>query len=272
MDNGLFRVACVLAVLGGAATGPTSVAAQTPQQTSQPARTPRSMAPVDLTGYWAAAVTEDWRFRMVTPPKGDYAGVPLNPDGRKAADTWDPSRDIAAGEQCRAFGAAGIMRLPVRLHVTWQDDRTLRVDIDSGNQVRLFRFGQEGPAPSEWQGVSGADWETVVQGQGMVMPANRPNADGPALSGSLKVVTTKMKPGYLRRNGVPYSSNTVLTEFFDRTTEPNGDAWLILTSLIDDPAYLQQPFMLTTHFKREADGSKFAPRPCEVTPSVVGID
>ena len=280
MDNGFFRVACALAVLGGAAIGPmmaTSAAAQTPQAasqpTSQPTRTPRSMAPVDLTGYWASAVTEDWRFRMVTPPKGDYAGVPLNPDGRKAADAWDQARDIAAGEQCRAFGAAGIMRLPVRLHVTWQDDRTLRVDIDSGNQVRLFRFGQDGPAPqSEWQGVSGADWETVAQGQGMVMPANRPNADGPALSGSLKVVTTKMKPGYLRRNGVPYSGNTVLTEFFDRTTEPNGDSWLILTSVIDDPTYLQQPFMLTTHFKREADGSKFAPRPCEVTPSVVGVE
>jgi hypothetical protein len=280
MDKELFRVACVLAVVGGSAIGPvaTSVAAQTPQtppQTMpQATRTPRSTAPVDLTGYWAAAVTEDWRFRMVTPPKGDYAGVPLNPDGRKAADTWDPARDIAAGEQCRAFGAAGIMRLPVRLHVTWQDDRTLRVDIDSGNQVRLLRFGQEGPAPaqSEWQGVSGADWETVAQGQGMVMPANRPNADGPALSGSLKVVTTKMKPGYLRRNGVPYSGTAVLTEFFDRTTEPNGDAWLILTSVIDDATYLQQPFMLTTHFKREADGSKFKPRPCEVTPSVVGVD
>ena len=244
-----------------------------------PPRSPKEASPVDLTGYWAAAITEDWRFRMVTPPRGDYASVPLNADGTKAADAWDPAKDIAAGEQCRAFGAAGIMRLPVRLHITWQDDSTLKVDIDNGNQVRLFHFAStsSGQAPSpardapSWQGMSLAGWETVQQGQGLAPAAGgRGNAVvvPTALSGSLKVVTTKMKPGYLRRNGVPYSANAVLTEFFDRTSEPNGDSWLILTSIVDDPAYLNLPFMLTTHFKREPDGSKFRPRPCEVTPPV----
>ena len=91
---------------------------------------------------------------------------------------------------------------------------------------------------------------------------------GSQLSGSLKVTTTKMRPGYLRRNGVPYSANAVMTEFFDRTEEPNKDSWLILTSSIDDPQYLAIPFMLTTQFKREADGSKFNPRPCEETAPV----
>jgi len=246
-----------------------------------PPRSPKEASPVDLTGYWAAAITEDWRFRMVTPPRGDYASVPLNADGTKAADAWDPAKDIAAGEQCRAFGAAGIMRLPVRLHITWQDDSTLKVDIDNGNQVRLFHFAStsSGQAPSpardapSWQGMSLAGWETVQQGQGLAPAAGgRGNAVvvPTALSGSLKVVTTKMKAGYLRRNGVPYSANAVLTEFFDRTSEPNGDSWLILTSIVDDPAYLNLPFMLTTHFKREPDGSKFRPRPCEVTPPVAG--
>ena len=244
-----------------------------------PPRSPKEASPVDLTGYWAAAITEDWRFRMVTPPRGDYASVPLNADGTKAADAWDPAKDIAAGEQCRAFGAAGIMRLPVRLHITWQDDSTLKVDIDNGNQVRLFHFASTGsgqaPSPARdapsWQGMSLAGWETVQQGQGLAPAAGgRGNAVvvPTALSGSLKVVTTKMKAGYLRRNGVPYSANAVLTEFFDRTSEPNGDSWLILTSIVDDPAYLNLPFMLTTHFKREPDGSKFRPRPCEVTPPV----
>ena len=239
-----------------------------------PPRSPKEASPVDLTGYWAAAITEDWRFRMVTPPKGDYASVPLNADGTKAADAWDPAKDIAAGEQCRAFGAAGIMRLPVRLHITWQDDSTLKVDIDNGNQVRLFHFRELVPqALPGWQGMSLASWETVQQGQGLAPAAGgRGNAVvvPTALSGSLKVVTTKMKAGYLRRNGVPYSANAVLTEFFDRTSEPNGDSWLILTSIVDDPAYLNLPFMLTTHFKREPDGSKFRPRPCEVTPPVAG--
>ena len=103
--------------------------------------TPRAMAPVDFTGYWAAVITEDWRFRMVTPPKGDAAGVPLNDAGQKAAKAWDPQKDIAAGEQCRAFGAGGVMRMPIRLRVSWQDETTLKFETDNGQQVRLFRFG-----------------------------------------------------------------------------------------------------------------------------------
>ena len=270
VEIGLWLVAAAVALSG-------SVTAQQGRggPSAQPARTPRAAAPVDLSGYWAAEITEDWRFRMVTPPRGDYASVPLNAAGSKAADQWDLAKDVAAGEQCRPFGAAGIMRLPVRLHLTWQDDQTLKLEIDNGNQVRLFHFDRSTPPPAQrgWQGFSLADWETVQQGQGLAPAAGgRGNAavNPTALSGSLKVVTTRMRPGYLRRNGVPYSANAVLTEFFDRTTEPNGDSWLILTSLVDDPAYLQQPFMLTTHYKREPDGSKFNPRPCEMTPPVVG--
>lgn len=86
----------------------------------------------------------------------------------------------------------------------------------------------------------------------------------------MKVVTTEMRPGYLRRNGVPYSGSAILTEFFDRTDEPNGDAWLIVTSTLEDPTYLTQPLMTSTHFKREPDGSKWHPRPCEVTAPVEG--
>src|SRR5437016_4918645 len=82
-----------------------------------PPQSPKEAAAVDLTGYWVSVVTEDWRFRMVTPPKGDYASVPLNADGRKVADTWDPAKDEAAGEQCRSFGAPAIMRVPGRLHI-----------------------------------------------------------------------------------------------------------------------------------------------------------
>jgi hypothetical protein len=199
---------------------------------------------------------------------------PLNAEGTKVANAWDRAKDIAAGEQCRAFGAAGIMRLPVRLHITWQDDRTLKVDIDNGQQTRLFRFdlSSQPPAQRDWQGISVAQWETVQQGQAIV--SSDRGADREALSqpsGSLKVQTSNMRPGYLRRNGVPYSANAALTEFFDRTTEANGDSWLILTAIVDDPAYLNVPFMLTTHYKREADGAKFSPRPCEETPPVTGV-
>jgi len=245
-----------------------------------PPQSARASAPVDLTGYWVSVITEDWRFRMVTPPKGDFASVPLNPNGAKAAREWDPAKDIAAGEQCRAFGAAGIMRMPVRLHITWQDDATLKIEIDNGNQVRLLHFDKSLSKPAEpaWQGLSLARWETVREGQELAPAAGGGGVggfgatvpSGAPLSGSLSAVTTNMKAGYLRRNGVPYSGNAVLTEFFDRTEGPRGESWLILTSIVEDPQYLQQPFTLTTHYKREADGSKFSPRPCEVTPPVSG--
>jgi len=256
---------------------PLATAAQQAQQgrgagAGQPAQTPRASAPVDLTGYWVSAITEDWRYRMTTPPKGDFPGVPLNAEGAKVANSWDFAKDLAAGEQCKVFGAAGIMRMPIRLHVSWQDDATLKFEIDNGNQVRLFRFTrQEPPAQPDLQGFSIAEWETVQQGQA-IATNDRVNRPPPSpLSGSLKVQTSMMKPGYLRRNGVPYSANAALTEFFDRTMEPNGDSWLILTSIVDDPVYLFTPFMVTTHYKREPDGTKFKPRPCEATPPVSGL-
>jgi hypothetical protein len=245
---------------------------------SQAAQSPQATAPLDLTGYWVSVITEDWRFRMVTPPKGDFVGVPLNTTGQKAAQAWDPAKDVASDEQCRAYGAAGVMRLPTRLHVSWENDTTLKVETDAGQQTRLFRFGQSrqpnerdpqrsSPA-SDWQGASIAEWETMPQGQGQAPPGGGGGGGQgpPALSGSLKVVTSRMRPGYMRRNGVPYSDQAVLTEYYDRVNEPNGDSWLILTSSLDDPVNLTQPFMLTTHFKREPDGSKWSPRPCEVVP------
>ncbi|MGE3345470.1 MAG: hypothetical protein AB7L71_18775 [Vicinamibacterales bacterium] len=242
---------------------------------AQPPRRAREAAPVDLTGYWVAVITEDWRFRMTTAPVGDTASVPLNQAGIAAAKGWTPAADLAAGEQCRPFGAAGIMRLPVRLHITWQDDATLKVEIDNGSQTRLFHFDR-GTAPPDvpgWQGFSLASWETV--GEQLGLPDIGRGGGGGAAgvgqgaaspSGALKVVTTRMRPGYLRRNGVPYSANAVYTEFFDRMPlEPNGDTWLVITSVVEDPQYLTTPFLLTTHFKREADGAKFRPRPCEIT-------
>ena len=215
----------------------------------------REAAPEDLTGYWVSIVTEDWRFRMITPPKGDYASVPLNPEGRRVADTWDPAKDEAAGQQCKSYGAAALMRVPGRLHITWQDENTLKIETDAGKQTRLFHFGGP-PAPAGeqgWQGFSAAEWQ-MAAGRGRGGPAPK--------AGSLKVVTTHLKPGYLRKNGVPYSGNTVLTEYYTRTNESNGDSWLIITTIVDDPMYLAQPFLTSDNFKKEPNGSKFMPTAC----------
>jgi hypothetical protein len=219
--------------------------------------TPKAMAPEDLTGYWVSVVTEDWRFRMVTPAKGDYASVPLNGPGRAMANNWDPDKDIAAGEQCKSYGAAGLMRVPGRIHITWPDENTIQIETDAGKQTRLFHFNATAPENEKpsLQGFSVATWDGP--------PAGRGAPRGPLRAGSLKVVTTHLAPGYLRKNGVPYDEKTVLTEYYSRTNESNGDSWLIITTIVDDPTYLQQPFITSTNFKLEPNGSKWMPTACE---------
>lgn len=214
----------------------------------------KSAAPFDLTGYWVSVITQNWRLRMVTPAKGDYLGIPLTPAAKKVADAWDPARDEAAGNQCRGYGAALIMTLPERLHVTWQDDNTLRMEIDAGTQTRLFHFGEivRGAKPT-WQGDSTAAW---VARRGPGLPPSTP------ASKYLKVTTTHMLPGYLRKNGVPYSGNAVLTEDYDRFGEADGEQWLVVTTEVTDPIYLENPLILNAQFKRQADASGWDPTPC----------
>jgi len=217
--------------------------------------TPRTQAPIDITGYWVAIISEDWRWRMITPAKGDYPSIPMTPEAEKVADAWNPAKDEAAGEACRAYGAPGLMRGPVRLHITWQDDKTLKIESDYGTQTRLLSFGAPPATPGarSWQGTSKAEW--IISGGGRGRGAQR--------SGSLKSVTTNLRPGYLRKNGVPYSENAVFTEYFDLMKEDNGDQYLVDTSVVEDPKYLQLPWMTALHFKKEADGSKYDPTPCD---------
>ncbi|MCU1338372.1 MAG: hypothetical protein JWO19_3953 [Bryobacterales bacterium] len=237
---------------------------------------PRAAAPIDLTGYWVSLVTEDWLYRMVTPAKGDTASVPINNQGKQAAAAWDPAKDEAAGEQCKAYGAAAIVRVPGRIHIDWQDDNTLKLDFDAGTQTRLLHFGGTPPASGDtgYQGYSVASWEGLGRGGRGVfgLPNGGAGITGgdtgkaggaqPVRPGSLKVVTTRMKPGYLRKNGVPYSANTVLTEYFDKVTEPDGETLLIVSTIVDDPQYLTQQFLTSTHFKKEPDGAKWSPSTC----------
>ena len=218
--------------------------------------TAKASAPIDLTGYWVAFVNEDWRYRMVTPPKGDYRGVPITLEALNIVRAWDPAADEAAGRQCKSYGAGAIMRVPGRIHVTWQDDNTLKIDTDAGMQTRLFRFGPPAaPAakPTTWQGNSAARWER---------PGGAPAAPP---RGSLTVVTTNMRAGYLRKNGVPYSENATVTEYFDVAPQPDGGQLLVVTTVVDDPRYLLQPFIVSSHFKKEADASKWDPTPCSAT-------
>jgi hypothetical protein len=222
-----------------------------------PPPTPKAMAPVDLTGYWEAIVVEDWRYRMLPPIKyqeqprlGERIGIPMNAEARRAALAWDPAKDEAAGGQCKAYGAPNIMRIPGRIHITWQDDQTMKLETDSGTQTRMFEFAAPKTQPGGWQGVSRASWDVIPGGRGGL------------LSGSLKVVTSQMKAGYLMKNGIPYSANTVVTEYYDRVDEPNGDFYLLITTTIEDSTYLTEPYLTSTHFKKQADATGWSPSPC----------
>jgi hypothetical protein len=250
---------------------------------------PRSAAPIDLTGYWVAVVSEDWRHRMATPRKGDYESLPLNAEGRRIADTWDLAADDAAGLQCKAFGIGGLMRQPGRLHITWADDDTLRVEFDAGTQTRLLELGSTAAAGSErtWVGFSRAEWQRPPGGNTAPVRAQLGNNAGPIApggggrgqrggpppsssireGGSLKVVTTNFRAGYLRKNGVPYSENAAITEYFHRLPDhPNGDVWLHVVTIVEDPRYLNDSFYTSTHFRREATGAKWNPTECRTPP------
>jgi hypothetical protein len=207
------------------------------------AKTPKDAAPIDLTGYWVSIVSEDWRFRMVTPPKGDYPNFLLNPAGAKLANEWDGAKDEAGKDHCKAYGAPNIMRVPGRFHITWADDRTLKIDTDAGMQTRLLRFGGQGPAvPPSRQGASIAQWERKA----------------------LRVETKNLLPGYLQANGVPFSANVSMIEYFDLIKEPGGETWLIDDAVITDPTYLVRSVKRSTHLRKQADGAGWDPSPCTV--------
>lgn len=219
-----------------------------------PPMAPKAAAPIDITGYWVSVVTEDWRYRMVTPAPGDYQGVPMTQAALKIADAWDPAKEEASGDLCKSYGAPTILRVPEHLHITWQDDQTMKMDTDAGKQTRVFHFGDwKAPeGPRTLQGDSVAAWELQGGGRGR----------GGAANGSMKVTTTNLKAGFLRKNGVPYSENTNLTEYYDLVKERNGDQLLVVTIVVTDPMYLRESFIISSHFKKLPDDTGWNPTAC----------
>ena len=243
-----------------------SVAAQPPQGRGGPPPTGRVGAPVDLTGTWVSVVTEDWEARMAPPVKGDYTTIEqlMTPEARKVADGWQPSME----GRCEAYGVGGVMRMPGRLRISWQDDYTLKIETDGGSQTRLLRFAAPGAnlssaaaaVPRTLQGSSVAEWQRgggqqdAFLGRGVGTAGQR--------WGGLKVVTTNTLGGWLRPNGVPYGTGTIITEHFTRFTHPVAGDWFVVTTVVEDPQYLSGPFITSSNFKKEPNDSKFKPAPC----------
>ena len=105
-------------------------------------------------------------------------------------------------------------------------------------------------APATWQGESTARWERIAP---------------PDAGGSLDVVTSHMRGGYLRKNGVPYSDRATVSEHFDLASLPEIGPLLLVTTTVEDPVYLRAPYIVSPHFKKEPDGSKWDPTPCSST-------
>jgi hypothetical protein len=242
-------VATALVALAGMAG--TAHAGQAPA----PPRSAREAAPVDPTGVWVAVITEDWRWRMLVQKPGETTSVPLNDAGIKAAKEWDPARDAAAGEQCKAFGPGGVMRLPLRIRVSWADDQTLKVETEAGQQTRLFTV-----APV----ARGAPIAVSPLEPG---PANTPSLQGTTVArwngSTLEAVTNSTTGGYLRRNGVPYSANALIREYWNVHTDYDVQ-YLSVTTVVRDPMYLRQDFLTGSSFRKVTDSDpKWAPFPCD---------
>lgn len=258
------RVATLASVAALALLMPLCADAQFGGPPPPPRGPAKTIAPIDLSGYWVSIVTEDWRFRMITPPKGDTEGVPLNPAGQKIAAAWDPAKDEAAGEQCKSYGAPAIMRVPGRFHITWQDDNTLKIEADAGTQTRILHFGT-GAAPKEapsLQGYSHAEWVFALSGRARRGGEGQPGG-APQRGGSLKVTTTNLKTGYLRKNGAPYSASATVTEWWDVLHESNGSTWVIVKTIVNDPTYLFREFVTSTNLRRQPDGAGWSPSACD---------
>lgn len=257
---------CAAALLSAplALAGITAAAQPVDESPPEQSLSAQEAAPIDITGHWVSLITDDWVYRMITPSRGDYSYVPLNDAGRRAADAWDPAADQAAGDECKGYAAPAIMRLPSRVQITWEDENTLRLDIDTGMQTRLFRFGAGEPeGPRTRQGWSAAEWQysgDTSRRRGFYRLSG--SLGDVETFGSLKVDTTNLLPGYLRKNGVPFSEQTFMTEYYNLIVEDDGNEYLVIQTFVDDPVYLSDHFVRTLQFKREPDGSKRAPMEC----------
>ena len=224
-----------------------------------PPQSAKAAAPVDLTGYWVSIVTEDWIERMSpdSPPSGTGGARGLGSGRGQAAPPPN-------GEQCRAYAAGGSLRVPTRLDITWADDNTLKIQMDAGNQTRLLHFSPTTPAPTEksLQGYSVATWETgaAARGGGRGGPGGPGAAPAAPRWGSLNVATTNMASGYLLSSRAAYSDNATLTEYFSRHSDFGVDYFTVTAQIVDGPVTR----VTSSTFKKEPNGSKFSPGPCEI--------
>ena len=185
----------------------------------------------DLAGEWAALYHEDQPHRIPGPELGDYTGLPINDAGRLKADSWDASILTLREHQAKPHPSTYSLRGPANIRIRRELDpvtqQTIGYEVFGtfGQATRmLWLDGRPHPpahAAHTWAGFSTARW------------------DGDALT----VFTTHLKAGWLQRNGVAHSDQATMTERFIR----HGNV-LTVVSIVDDPIYLEEPFIRTTNW------------------------
>ena len=206
---------------------------------------------IDFSGEWAPRFHEDQPERIPGPEIGDYLGLPINAAARLHADSWDASLLTLPEHQCKPHPADYSPRGPANLRL-WKEIDTATQQLVAWHthiswqapERTIYMDGRPHPpeyAAHTWQGFSTGKWEGDM----------------------LTVTTTHLKMGWIRRNGVPRSDSATLVERFIR----HGD-YLTLISWINDPVYLEEPFVRTTNWALDPH-QNIAAYPCQ---SVVEVD
>ena len=201
-------------------------------------------AQMDLSGAWGQRFHEDAPERGAGPEIGDYTGLPINDAARRRADAWDAAKWTMPERQCEPHPADYGPRGPASLRISSTLDPVSQ-DVVSWNVTVLWMVQQrtiwmDGRAhPSEyaqhtWQGFSTGEWEGDM----------------------LKVTTTHLKEGWVRRNGLPRSSEATMTEYFLR-----HDDYLTLVTVVRDPVYLTEPLVRTSNWVLDP-GFQLSPFSC----------
>ena len=206
--------------------------------------TASALAHVDLAGGWGQRFHEDLPERGAGPDIGDYLGLPINDAARRRADSWDAGKWTMPERQCEPHPPDYGPRGPASLRISSTVD-SVSQDVISWHTTLMWMLPQRTiymdgrPRPSAyaqhtWQGFSTGEWEGDM----------------------LKVTTTHLKEGWLRRNGVPRSERATLVEYFIRHGE-----YLTLVTVVKDPVYLTEAFVRTSNWVADP-GFQLSPFSC----------
>jgi hypothetical protein len=199
-----------------------------------------ALAQVELSGQWKQKEFEDRPERGPGPHIGDYTGMPINEEDRVRGDTWDAEKWVMVEHQCQPHPADYAPRGPASLRI-WPEVDRLTQGVRAWHFTTawmlphrvIYMDGRPHPpdyAPHTWQGFSTGEWE----------------------GDALKITTTHLKEGWVRRNGLARSEKGTMIEYLVR-----HDRFLTMVTIVEDPLYLTEPFIRTSDWIESKSNETF---------------